>query len=87
MAESNARKMYKKYPLLFMAMYVHSRKEDPTHPDDISVIYSKLMANAQGKEEPYWTPEKMKMEPIYEEFRKLADEINQKAAKKAKKND
>ena len=72
--KSNARQMYEKYPKLFMAMYLHSLDVDADHPDDNSVIYSKLMANAQGKEEPYWTPEVTDMEPIYDELRKLAEE-------------
>lgn len=74
MAESKARIMYKKYPKLFMAMYLHSLEADEDHPDDNSLIYSKLMSNAQGKAEPYWTPESTDMEPIYEDFRKLAPE-------------
>lgn len=74
MAESKARTMYKKYPKLFMAMYLHSLDVDAEHPDDNSVIYSKLMANARGKQEPYWTPDAVDMEPIYEDFRKLAPE-------------
>ena len=74
MAESKARTMFKKYPKLFMAMYLHSLDEAPEHPDDNSVIYSKLMANAMGKAEPYWTPEGTDMEPIYESFRELVPE-------------
>lgn len=74
MAESKARMMYKKYPKLFMAMYLHSLDEAPEHPDDNSVIYSKLMANAQGKAVPYWTPDAVDMEPIYEDFRQLVPE-------------
>ena len=74
MADSKARMMYKKYPKLFMQMYLHSLDEAPEHPDDNSVIYSKLMANAQGKAEPYWTPEGTDMEPVYEDFRKLVPE-------------
>ena len=74
MAVSKERQMYNKYPKLFMAMFEHSFKEDPEHPDSISVIYSKLMANAQGKAEPYWTPEVVDMEPIYEVFRALVAE-------------
>lgn len=72
--KSKARTLYDKYPDLFMEMFAHSFKEDPEHPDDISVIYSKLMANAQGKQEPYWTPEGTDMEPIYEDFRRLVPE-------------
>lgn len=72
--KSKARTLYDKYPDLFMEMFAHSFKEDPEHPDDISVIYSKLMANAQGKAVPYWTPDAVDMEPIYEDFRKLVPE-------------
>lgn len=72
--ESKARMMYQKYPKLFMAMYLHSLDVDAEHPDDNSVIYSKLMANAMGKAEPYWTPEGTDMDPIYEDFRKLVPE-------------
>lgn len=72
--KSKARMLYERYPDLFSAMFEHSFKEDPEHPDDISVIYSKLMANAMGKAEPYWTPEGTDMEPIYEDFRKLVSE-------------
>ena len=71
---TNARKMYAKYPKLFMAMYLHSLEVNEDHPDDNSVIYSKLMANAMGKAEPYWTPEAVDMEPIYEDFRALVPE-------------
>lgn len=74
MADSKARTMFKKYPKLFMQMYLHSLDVDAEHPDDNSVIYSKLMANAQGKAEPYWTPDAVDMEPIYEDFRKLVPE-------------
>lgn len=69
--ESKARMMYQKYPKLFMQMFLHSLDVDKDHPDDNSVIYSKLMANAIGKAEPYWTPEATDMEPIYDDFRKL----------------
>ena len=62
---TNARTLYAKYPDLFSAMFEHSFKENPEHPDDIGVIYSKLSANAHGKQEPYWTPEGMDMEPVY----------------------
>lgn len=72
--ESKARIMYQKYPKLFMQMYLHSLDVDAEHPDDNSVIYSKLMANAQGKVVPYWTPDAVDMEPIYEDFRKLVSE-------------
>ena len=74
MAESKARTMYKKYPKLFMQMYLHSLDVDAEHPDDNSVIYSKLMANAMGKAEPYWTPEEADMEPVYEDFLQLVPE-------------
>lgn len=74
MADSKARIMFKKYPKLFMQMYLHSLEVDEEHPDDNGVIYSKLMANAQGKAEPYWTPDAVDMEPIYEDFRKLVPE-------------
>ena len=50
-------------------------EENPEHPDDNSVIYSKLMANAQGKAEPYWVPENVDMEPVYDDFRAVAEEI------------
>lgn len=78
MAHSYAREMFKKYPRLFMAMYLHSMDENPDHPDDNSVIYSKLMANARGKAEPYWTPETTDMEPVYDDFRKIAAKIEGK---------
>lgn len=71
---TNARAMYAKYPKLFMQMYLYSLEIDEEHPDDNGVIYSKLMANAQGKQEPYWTPEGTDMEPIYEDFRQLVPE-------------
>ena len=74
MADSKARTMFKKYPKLFMQMYLHSLDEAPEPPDDNSVIYSKLMANAMGKAEPYWPPEGTDMEPIYEDFRKFVPE-------------
>lgn len=76
--KSKARTLYEKYPDLFSAMFEHSFREDPEHPDDNSVIYSKLMANAQGKAEPYWTPEATDMEPIYDELRKIAEEKEKK---------
>lgn len=69
--ESKARMMYQKYPELFMQMFLHSVDVDKDHPDDNSVIFSKLMANAMGKSEPYWTPDAVDMEPIYEDFRAL----------------
>lgn len=69
---SKAREMFKKYPKLFMEMYLHSMEENAEHPDDNSVIYSKIMANAQGKEVPYWVPD-WDMEPIYEDFRKSVE--------------
>ncbi|MBQ1245689.1 MAG: hypothetical protein IIX90_03520 [Clostridia bacterium] len=72
--KSKARTLYEKYPDLFSAMFEHSFREDPEHPDDISVIYSKLMANAMGKAEPYWTPAEVDMAPIYDELRKAAEE-------------
>ena len=72
--ESKARMMYQKYPKLFMQMFLHSVDVDKGHPDDNSVIFSKLMANAMGKSEPYWTPDAVDMEPIYEDFRKLVPE-------------
>lgn len=72
---SYAREMFKRYPKLFMEMYLHSMEENPEHPDDNSVIYSKLMANAQGKAEPYWVPENVDMEPVYDDFRVVAEEI------------
>ena len=72
--ESKARMMYQKYPKLFMQMFLHSVDVDKDHPDDNSVIYRKLMANAMGKSEPYWTPDAVDMEPIYEDFRKLVQE-------------
>lgn len=68
MKQTNPRIMFARYPKLFMAMYLHSIEVDEAHPDDNSVIYSKLMANAQGANPPYWTPEEMDMEPIYEDF-------------------
>ena len=71
--KSKASMIFTKYPKLFMAMYLHSLETDEAHPDDNSVIYSKLMANAQGANPPYWTPEEVDMEPIYEELRKLAN--------------
>ena len=74
MAHSKPYMMWKKFPKLFDAMYHHSLEVDFDNPDDNSVIYSKLQANAQGKGEPYWVPEYMDMEPIYEVFRKLVEE-------------
>lgn len=74
MKATNARIFCKKYPKLFMAMYLHSLELDEAHPDDNGVIYSKLMANAKGKAEPYWTPAEVDMEPVYEELRKIAEE-------------
>ena len=73
MAFHPAREMFKKYPKLFMEMYLHSLEENPDHPDDNSVIYSKLMSNAQGKQDPYWVPPTTDMEPIYDELRKIAE--------------
>lgn len=70
MSTTPAREMYKKYPKLFTAMFNKSFVDNPEHPDDIGVIFSKLSANAHGKAEPYWTPEGTDMEPIYEEVRK-----------------
>lgn len=74
MAKYPAREMFAKYPKLFMEMYLHSLEENPDHPDDNSAIYSKLTANAMGKQKPYWTPEGTDMEPIYEDFRQLVPE-------------
>ena len=71
---SYAREMFKRYPKLFMEMYLHSMEENPEQPDDNAIIYSKLMANAQGKTEPYWVPD-WDMEPVYEDFRAVAEEI------------
>lgn len=68
--ESKARMMYQKYPKLFMQMFLHSVDVDKDHPDDNSVIFSKLMANAMGKAEPYWTPDAVDMEPVYEDILK-----------------
>lgn len=69
--KTKARIMYEKYTDLFMEMFAHSFKEDPEHPDDIGVIYSKLATNASGIENPYWTPEGMDMKPVYEDILKL----------------
>lgn len=69
MSVSKARDLYKNYPDLFSLMFEHSFKDDPEHPDDIGVIYSKLSANAHGKAEPYWTPD-MDMKPVYEDILK-----------------
>ena len=66
--KSKARILYDKHPDLFSAMFEHSFREDPEHPDDIGVIYSKLSANAHGKAEPYWVPENIDMSPIYEDI-------------------
>lgn len=66
--KSKARTFYDKHPELFQEMFTHSFKDDPEHPDDISVIYSKLSANAHGKAEPYWTPSGYDMEKVYEEI-------------------
>ena len=74
MKVTNARIFCQRYPKLFMAMYLHSLEQDEEHPADNSVIFSKLMANARGKSEPYWTPEGTDMEPVYEDFRKLVPE-------------
>lgn len=64
--KSKARTLYEKYPDLFSAMFEHSFREDPEHPDDIGVIYSKLSANAHGSS--YWTPEGMDMTEVYEDI-------------------
>ena len=66
--KSKAHTLYEKYPDLFSAMFEHSFREDPEHPDDISVIYSKLAVNASGIDNPYWTPEGYDMEPVYRDI-------------------
>ena len=53
---SKARMMYKKYPKLFMEMWLHSEEENPGRGDDISVIYSKIMSNV-GHPDNYWMPD------------------------------
>lgn len=73
MKVTNARKMYARYPKLFMAMFEHSFKENPEHPDDIGVIYSKIQANVANPG-TYWMPDYMDLDPILEEFRKLREE-------------
>ena len=70
MATTNAREMFKKYPKLFMEMYVHSMEEDPDHPDDIGVIYSKIMANVANPG-TYWMPYSERMQKrILNDFKK-----------------
>lgn len=56
MATTNAREMFKKYPELFMKMWVHSEEERPGVGDDIGVIYSKIMSNV-GHPDNYWMPD------------------------------
>ena len=60
-----ARMMFEKYPELFMAMYLHSLEVDEEHPDDNSVIYSKIMANVANPG-TYWMPEGS--EKVLEDF-------------------
>ena len=50
---SNIRKMYRKYPQLFMLMWEHSEAEGSG--DDVSVIFSKVMSNVY--KEKYWMPD------------------------------
>ena len=69
---SKPRKMFLKYPKLFMEMYLHSLTENPEHPDDNSVIYSKIMANVANPG-TYWMPD-WDLEPILEDFKKNAEE-------------
>ena len=57
MMNDNVKKMYKKYPELFMLMYLHSEEETPGMGDSISVIFSKIMSNV-GHPDNYWMPEK-----------------------------
>lgn len=82
MAVSKAREMFKRYPKLFMEMYLHSMEENPEHPDDNSVIYSKLMANAMGKEEPYWMPDWETMPLVMKDFKEFAEKEQEKAKNK-----
>ena len=68
-----ARMMYKKYPELFMQMWLHSEEEHPGFGDDISVIYSKIMSNV-GHPGNYWMPEEadgFPKEAILKDFEKL----------------
>lgn len=52
----NEKEMYKKYPELFMLMYLHSEEEEPGMGDSISVIFSKIMSNVAHPDQ-YWMPE------------------------------
>lgn len=52
----NEKEMYKKYPELFMLMYLHSEEETPGMGDSITVIFSKIMFNV-GHPDNYWMPE------------------------------
>lgn len=73
MATTNAREMFKKYPELFMKMWVHSEEERPGVGDDIGVIYSKIMSNV-GHPDNYWMPEEadgFTKAQILEDFSKL----------------
>lgn len=71
--KSKAREMYRKYPLLFMEMYLHSLKEDPEHPDDNSVIYSKIQANVANPG-TYWMPDWPNIDEILKDFASLREE-------------
>lgn len=73
MKMTNARKMFIKYPLLYMAMYRHSLQENPDHPDDNGVIYSKIMANVANPG-TYWMPENMDIDKILADFKKLSEQ-------------
>ena len=68
MKDTKARKMFKKYPTFFMQMYMHSLKEDPKHPDDNGVIYSKVMANIANPG-TYWMPKVKNIDQILEDFK------------------
>ena len=70
MAKSNAMKMYKKYPKLFMEMFLHSMEENPDHPDDNSVIFSKIMSNVTHPGN-YWMPDWPEIPEILEDFKNL----------------
>ena len=74
MAKSKARMMFDKYPKLFMDMYLHSLEENPNHPDDNSIIFSKIMMNV-AVPGTYWMPEDCDVEAVLNDFRQFV--INQ----------
>ena len=73
MGSDNVKLMYKKFPKLFMTMWVHSEDENPGMGDDISVIFSKIMSNVTHPDQ-YWMPEESdgyKKEEILKAFAEL----------------